>query len=189
MFLRRKATPAMPDEDLVLALRDGHQPALGHLWDRYAHLLLGVGMKYLKDDDLARDLVVDLFATLPDLLKKHQVERFRPWVHTVMRNRCLLALRSAKHAAPLPEELLVGADPADEEDALLHEHTLQRLEAAIEQLNDAQRACIRFFHLERQSYQQVAQRTGLQVEEVRSHLQNGRRNLRIILTQHADQNA
>lgn len=188
MFLRRKATPTTSDEDLVLALRDGHQAALGYLWDRYAHLLLGVCMKYLKDGEQARDLVVDLFTALPELLKKHNVDRFRPWVHTVMRNRCLLALRNAKHGGPIPEELL-STNHEEDEAALLHEHTLQQLESAIDRLNEAQRICIRLFHLERQSYQQVAQHTGLQVEEVRSHLQNGRRNLRIILTQHADQNA
>jgi len=189
MFLRRKTDPSASDEQLVLALRDGHQSALGHLWDRYAHLLLGVGMKYLKDTEQARDTVVELFAALPDLLKKHDVERFRPWVHTVMRNRCLLVLRNAKHAVAVPEELLQETSADDTDAALLHERTLQQLEHAIEGLNDVQRACIRLFHLERQSYQETAQRTGLNVEQVRSHLQNGRRNLRIILTQHADQNA
>ena len=189
MFLRRKTDPSASDEQLVLALRDGHQSALGHLWDRYAHLLLGVGMKYLKDTEQARDTVVELFAALPDLLKKHDVERFRPWVHTVMRNRCLLVLRNAKHAVAVPQELLQETSADDADAALLHERTLQQLERAIEHLNDVQRTCIRLFHLERQSYQETAQRTGLNVEQVRSHLQNGRRNLRIILTQHADQNA
>lgn len=189
MFLRRKAIPSTSDEDLVLAVRSGHQSALGHLWDRYAHLLFGVGMKYLKDTEQARDAVVELFTTLPDLLKRHEVERFRPWVHTVMRNRCLLVLRQAKHAVSIPEELLNGADTGEMDDAVLRERSLQQLGSAIARLNDAQRMCITLFHLERRCYQETAERTGFTVEQVRSHLQNGRRNLRIILTQHADQNA
>ncbi len=189
MFLRRKANPSTSDEELVLALRGGHQLALGHLWDRYAHLLLGVGIKYLKDPEVARDAVVELFTTLPDLLKKHEVERFRPWVHTVMRNRCLLVLRNAKRQVSIPEQLLSEDGVEVAEEAALHERTLQQLERAIEELNETQRTCIRLFHLERLSYQETAQRTGFDIEQVRSHLQNGRRNLRIILTQHADQNA
>lgn len=186
MFLRRRTDPTSSDEELVLAVRGGHQKALGDLWDRYAHLLLGVGLKYLKDSEQAQDLVTELFTTLPDLLRKHQVEHFRPWVHTVMRNQCLQALRKMPARMALPEELL-RMEPDDAEQRHLHEITLQRLEAAIEQLNDLQRRCIKHFHLERKSYQQTAILTGQTVEEVRSHLQNGRRNLRIILQHHADQ--
>lgn len=185
MFLRRRHNGTTSDEDLVTRLRHGDTLALGLLWDRYAHLLLGVGLKYLKDAERSKDTVVELFADLPALLKKHSVERFRPWVHAVMRNRCLLALRSDHRTTPLSEELMPGP-PSDEADhALLHEAELQRLEEAITRLNDAQRACITLFHLERHSYLEVAQRTGHSVEQVRSHLQNGRRNLRLILEDHA----
>jgi RNA polymerase sigma-70 factor (ECF subfamily) len=178
MFLWKRSISRTSDEDLVLLLRKGHQSALGELWDRYAHLLFGVGMKYLKDTERSKDEVVELFATLPDLVKKHAVQRFRPWVHTVMRNRCLLALRNAKPTASLPEELVHATDPRTEEEAVLHEATLQQLEHAIGQLNDDQQRCIRLFHLERNNYQQVSEQLGISVEQVRSHLQNGRRNLR-----------
>ena len=73
MFLRRKIGSSATDEDLVAAVRDGHQPALGSLWDRYAQLLFGVCMKYLKDTERSKDLVVELFADLPALLGRHAV--------------------------------------------------------------------------------------------------------------------
>jgi RNA polymerase sigma-70 factor (ECF subfamily) len=183
MFLRRKIGSSATDEDLVAAVRDGHQPALGTLWDRYAQLLFGVCMKYLKDTERSKDLVAELFADLPALLGRHTVERFRPWVHTVMRNRCLLFLRNHRPAdAQALDQLENGADDTDE--SALREADLTRLEQAIERLNDAQRTCIRLFHLEHHSYQETAARTGLTVEQVRSHLQNGRRNLRLILAHH-----
>lgn len=181
MFLRGRATAHVNDEDLVRLLREGHQSALGDLWDRYAHLLYGVGMKYLKDTDRSKDEVVELFASMKDLVKKHEVKSFRPWVHTVMRNRCLQVLRNAKPTAPLPEELLHTIDPQEQDDAVLHEATLHELEQAIGQLNNDQQRCVRLFHLERMSYQQVTERTGISLEQVRSNLQNGRRNLRLIL--------
>jgi RNA polymerase sigma factor (sigma-70 family) len=187
MFLRRRTTSNSTDEELVLAIRGGHRSALGDLWDRYAHLLFGVGMKYLKDTEHARDAVADLFAALPDLLTKHEVERFRPWVHTVMRNRCLMILRKSPKKSPVPEELERTAGESDEE-ARLHETTLHHLEQAIGTLNEAQRVCIQRFHLERNSYQQTATLTGFTIEQVRSHLQNGRRNLGLYLQRHADQN-
>jgi RNA polymerase sigma-70 factor (ECF subfamily) len=164
---------------------------LGDLWDRYAHLLYGVGMKYLKDPERSKDEVVELFAGLKELVTKHPVQRFRPWVHAVMRNRCLQVLRNTRPSTPLPAELL--HEPEDNsDDAALHEASLQQLEQAIARLNAEQQRCIRLFHLERRSYQQVAAATGLPVDQVRSHLQNGRRNLRLLLQRpapHADPNA
>ena len=188
MFLRRKIDPAIADEELVSALLGGHRAALGDLWDRYAHLLYGVCMKYLKDPEKARDAVADLFAELPEMLGKHEVERFRPWVHTVMRNRCLMELRKRPATHEASAELL-EAPWENSEEGRIHEATLEQLERAIETLNDAQRACIRRFHLERMSYQQTAAITGFTIEQVRSHLQNGRCNLGIQLQRRADQNA
>ncbi len=189
MFLRRKSIATESDEDLVARVRKGDQAGLGDLWDRYAHLLFGVGMKYLKDTERSKDCVIELFTELPALLAKHQVERLRPWIHTVMRNRCLLLLRGAKHHEELKEDRSLPAPVEEVGEAQLREADLQRLENAIEQLNDLQRDCIRLFHLERLCYEQVAQRTSLSVEQVRSNLQNGRRNLRIILQHHVDQQA
>ena len=189
MFMRRQRTVDASDEELAAAVRAApphRNEALATLWDRYAHLLFGTAMKYLKDTDRARDTVMELFADLPALLLRHDVARFRPWAHAVMRNRCLLALRGARHHADI--DGLPLADDQDDGEARLREADLQRLEQAIDRLNDEQRACVRLFHLERLSYAHVADRTGHTIEQVRSHLQNGRRNLRRILQGHADPN-
>jgi RNA polymerase sigma-70 factor, ECF subfamily len=179
MFLRRKAIATHTDEELVRLLREGHRSALADLWDRYAELLYGVGMKYLKDTEQSKDEVVELFAGLKDLVAKHDIARFRPWVHTVMRNRCLQLLRKTHPDRDLPDGL--AHDPNSDQDTVLREASLQELERAMGELNPEQHDCIRLFHMENQSYAQVAARTGLTIEQVRSHLQNGRRNLRLII--------
>lgn len=182
MFLRRKPTTDLPDEDLVAQLKAGDGSSLGILWDRYAQLLFGVGMKYMKDVERTKDVVVDLFAALPALLAQHEVQRFRPWVHAVMRNRCLMTLRKADPLVRMDD----GLPEQDEngEETTLHEATLQQLETAIAELKNEQRTCIDLFYMQRKSYQQVADITGFPVEQVRSHLQNGRRNLRMMLEHH-----
>lgn len=180
-LMHRTDTDPSSDEELVALLRQGHQPALGILWDRYAHLLFGVGMKYLKDTERSKDVVAELFASLGSLVTKHEIQRFRPWLHTVMRNNCLMFLRKHDHAITFPNETWNGTDRTEQEDADLHECTLQRLEVAITELKDEQRQCIELFYLKKQSYQQVAEQTQQDVKQVRSHLQNGRRNLRLIL--------
>lgn len=188
MFLRRRTVEQASDEALVARMRHADREAHAALWDRYATLLYGTGFNYLRDAERAKDAVVELFADLPALLGRHEVKHFRPWVHAVMRNRCLMILRRHDPAVHVDEALLHATDD-QEEDAVLHEATLQRLESAVEELKDAQRDCIRFFYLEKDSYKRTAERTGLTVEQVRSHIQNGRRNLRLILQRHAQRNA
>lgn len=136
-------------------------------------------MKYLKDTERSKDLVMECFADLPTLIDRHEVHALRGWLHTVVRNRCLMLLRQATPHTRNADQLPLQDDNTDEQ--LLLEEGLENLERAMAQLNPAQHDCVRLFHLERLSYTEVAERTGLRVEQVRSHLQNGRRNLRSIL--------
>lgn len=184
MFLFRRHKGPLADEALLVRLRAGQRAALGEIWDRYAELLYGVAMKYLRDPDGAKDMVLELFAELPELLAKHEVRTFRPWVHQVMRNRCLMLLRKKDPTMAWPEhadQVLGGQEPEEDPEPLL-----QQLELALEQLNDEQALCLRAFYLEKQSYASIAQRTGMPVDQVRSHLQNGRRNLRKAMEQHRE---
>ncbi len=180
MFLRRKQQQASSDEELVLAIKAGRSDALGVLWDRYAHLLFAVGMKYLKNAETAKDAVMNVFAELPSLIKRHEVRNTGAWLHTVMRNHCLMQLRGAK---PLTE---LNGTQHDEADDLLAAHLenedlLRRMEHAIDELTEHQRDCIKLFYLDRLSYAEVGERLNIAFDAVRSNLQNGRRNLRIIL--------
>jgi RNA polymerase sigma factor (sigma-70 family) len=188
MFMRRKSTGTRTDAELVALLLQGPRAAVGTLWDRYAHLLFAVCMKYLKDPEQSKDAVADLFAKLPELIMKHEVNGFRPWVHVVMRNQCLMLLRAKHTDATLFEAQLTDTTQDTLDAAAVREASLVQLEEAIAQLKDAQRLCIELFHLQRRSYDEVAASTGFTLEQVRSHLQNGRRNLRIILERHADRN-
>ncbi|MFT6278588.1 MAG: RNA polymerase sigma-70 factor (ECF subfamily), partial [Flavobacteriales bacterium] len=55
-------------------------------------------------------------------------------------------------------------------------------ENAIDQLNPEQQKCIRLFYLEQKSYKEVADLTGYDMKKVKSFLQNGKRNLQLLLT-------
>jgi RNA polymerase sigma-70 factor (ECF subfamily) len=187
MFLTRPDRKKLSDLQLVESSRSGDREAVGVLFDRYAHLLIGVGLKYLKDKERSKDLVMELFGDLEKLISDHEIHSFKSWLHTVMRNRCLLALRADKKMKNVPLNESVTEASEEDDATTLRESSLQQLEQAIEQLKEGQRQCIKLFYIEKHSYQTVAERTGLSIEKVRSNLQNGRRNLRISLENHADQ--
>jgi RNA polymerase sigma-70 factor (ECF subfamily) len=70
---------------------------------------------------------------------------------------------------------------SDKSDLLENEQTYNLLEEAITELSDEQKKCVILFYLQKQSYQQVADQTGFNMMQVKSYIQNGKRNLKILL--------
>jgi RNA polymerase sigma factor (sigma-70 family) len=64
---------------------------------------------------------------------------------------------------------------------LLMEEQSSHLKAALNELSHEQKNCIQMFYLEKLSYHDIETRTGFSFSQVKSHIQNGKRNLRIIL--------
>jgi RNA polymerase sigma-70 factor (ECF subfamily) len=58
------------------------------------------------------------------------------------------------------------------------EQRIRYLETAINALSAEQKQCIELFYMNEKSYREVEQITGYSYNEVKSHLQNGKRNLK-----------
>ena len=61
------------------------------------------------------------------------------------------------------------------------------LEKAIEELNEDQRKCIKLFYLKERSYNEIVDETGYSLNEVKSFIQNGKRNLKIKLEKNSEE--
>jgi RNA polymerase sigma-70 factor (ECF subfamily) len=159
---------------------------VGELFKRYSHLVLGLCINYFKDKDDAKDALVQIFEKLFDELRKRQIENFRVWLCFVSRNYCISALRKRKTEESRQDDYEKGVETFVEmESPLRHddkELQLQQLEEAIKQLNEEQRICVDLFYLQERSYQDISAATGYSLKEVKSYLQNGKRNLKNILT-------
>jgi RNA polymerase sigma-70 factor (ECF subfamily) len=57
----------------------------------------------------------------------------------------------------------------------------KKLPEAIKKLSDEQRICIELFYLHEKSYQEVVETTNFSLNQVKSYIQNGKRNLKIML--------
>jgi RNA polymerase sigma factor (sigma-70 family) len=177
----------MTDDELVKGYRQGGDLALlGELFIRYRSLLYGTCLKYLKDRDEAQDMVMQLFEKLTQTLREHAVDHPRSWLYVTARNQCLMWLRAQKgrfsqniDEAPVENELLLH--PAGEEN---QEENLVKLEKCIEQLAAEQQVCVRQFYLQEQCYRNIASATGFTLNQVKSYIQNGKRNLKICMDQH-----
>lgn len=183
-FLRFLQKDRASEADSVLLQRyssDGNQKDFTELFSRYTPLVYGVCLKYLKDADLAQDAVMQIFTRLLEVLRKEQPEHFKAWLYTLTKNHCLSELRKQK---PVPFEAQLheafmesDQDMRPEEE----ERLLQGLQHATQKLPEAQRICIELFFLQNKSYQEIVNQTGYTYNEVKSNIQNGKRNLRVKL--------
>ncbi|MCD6062635.1 MAG: sigma-70 family polymerase sigma factor [Flavipsychrobacter sp.] len=151
------------------------------LLQRYTLLLLGVAMKYLKDKELAQDAVQQIFLKALTHLPKDEIQNFKGWLYVLMRNHCLQYLRDRHHHADDSALDNVSATITDTEELKLKDYTLEQMNAALEELNEEQRKAVVLFYLKKQSYEQIMQQTGYSFAQVKSYIQNGKRNLKLIL--------
>jgi len=156
---------------------------LGILLERYTMLLLGVCMKYLKNEELARDSVQQIFLKAITELQKYRVEYFKSWIYMVAKNHCLMQLRDkpGKHTVEVKDSIPAETDEPDKESLLLNEKTYEFMGEALKELNADQQLCVTLFYMEKKSYQQIAEQTGYSMMQVKSHIQNGKRNMRILI--------
>ncbi|MBL0328352.1 MAG: sigma-70 family RNA polymerase sigma factor [Bacteroidetes bacterium] len=159
---------------------------VGELYKRYTHLVLGMCINYFKDKDVAKDVVLQIFEKLFEELKKREVENFKAWLTFVVRNHCISELRKMQtqlnRDVEYQYQVKVNAIEEDEELEAEEEQKLEALEKALESLNPFQKKCIELFYLKNMTYTQIVEMTGYSVNEVKSYIQNGKRNLKMIIT-------
>lgn len=156
------------------------------MFQRYTLLLFGVCMKYLKNEEEAKDAVQQVFMKALTELEKYKVDYFKSWIYMVAKNHCLMKLRDrpGKHTAELSDRIIHMLPEEENEFKWTHlekEHTLETLSASLQELSEEQKCCVMLFYLEKKSYQEIAGQTGFSLMQVKSYIQNGKRNLKILL--------
>jgi RNA polymerase sigma-70 factor (ECF subfamily) len=180
----------MSDAELLTAFRaEGNSEWIGILLQRYTLLLFGVCLKYLKNEEEAKDCVQQIFLKVLTDVERHQVTFFKSWLYTVAKNHCLMRLRETQGKKA---KALTGDSMVEHEDLKLFElqeseTTYLFLEEALQELTPEQQECISLFYLQKKSYQQISDKTGFSLLQVKSYIQNGKRNLKIAIEKKAKQ--
>ncbi|MES2431239.1 MAG: sigma-70 family RNA polymerase sigma factor [Bacteroidota bacterium] len=164
---------------------DKNNEWLGFLLQRYTLLLLGVCMKYLKNEEEAKDAVQQVFLKAITELHKYKVDYFKSWLYTVAKNHCLMKLREkGKYGGEITDLIAESTEEPELKTTILQkDNTLNAIESALQQLNKEQQQCITLFYLQKKSYQEITDMTGYSLLQVKSYIQNGKRNLKILTMQ------
>jgi RNA polymerase sigma-70 factor (ECF subfamily) len=184
LFGRNKYRNAS-DEDLIsLYKKEGASQAIGQLYERYGHLVMGTCMKYMKNQMDAEDVVMKIFEELGQKLMRFEIQHFKSWLYQLTRNECLMILRKQKK--DLPASLLeqMSEDPSELYQATEKEIQLALLEGTLTELKEEQRRCLELFFLKDRSYSEITEEIGIDIKQVKSAIQNGKRNLKLKLEEH-----
>ncbi len=174
----------LPDNELIDRFRYSHNTEyVGELYNRYSHLVLGLCIKYFKDVEIAKDATMSIFELLLHELKRHSIDNFKSWLFSVSKNYCLQELRKKKSTGLKEDQFKIFLSDTMESDVDLHpnnekEKLLTRMEGLIPTLKNNQRICLKMFYLEGKSYADIAIELNFSLKEVKSHIQNGKRNLK-----------
>lgn len=183
-MLFNKPLHELTDPDLIRSYKEtGSMEILGVLYKRYSGLAYGVCLKYLKNREDAKDAVMQVFEKLATTLLQHEVTYFKGWLYTTTRNYCLMHLRAAKgkYTEELSPFVMENDGTEHLTDANELEGNLAKLEMCIEKLEEKQQHCVRLFFLQEKCYAEISTLTGYAMNQVKSYIQNGKRNLKICM--------
>ena len=187
IFKKQHLNTTFSDAELIDRYKNsGDKYYAGELFQRYSHLVFGVCMKYLKNEEDSRDAVMNIFEKLLVDLLRYKVDYFKTWIYTVAKNHCFMVLRWSKSKSLAVEnndlEFMEFSSLTHlNEESDISEASFEKLEECIEKLIEAQKVCVQLFYIEEKCYKDVSKETGFEMNKVKSYLQNGKRNLKLCM--------
>ena len=181
---KKKDREGLPDDVLLKKyFESGDMEYLVVLFNRYMHLIYGVCMKYFRDREESKDATMEIFEKLVKTLRKEPVSDFNRWIYSVTRNHCLTVIRDKKRHLLKDDDIIFMESDTGwhlNDDGIMEEN-IEKLRDCMEQLNDEQKKCVELFYMKKKSYREIVAETRFELNKVKSHIQNGKRNLKICI--------
>lgn len=174
----------LTDEELLKRYCDsGELVYFVEAYKRYMPLVYGVALKYLKRPEDAQDAVMQLFEELVVKIKEVEIQSFKAWLYTCIRNNCLMEIRkrSKNLSVSLDDSFMEFCDDFHLTVVSESENREESLRECVESLPEKQRISVKYFFFNELSYKEVEERTGFSLKMVKSFIQNGKRNLKLCL--------
>jgi RNA polymerase sigma factor (sigma-70 family) len=179
--------PPVHDAELATLACAGEVEALGALLERYRPSLYAAAIRLLRNRDDALDAVQETCViALLRLGSLRDSEAVGGWLHTVLRNTCLMRLRRNHRERPAGQVAVPALAPAPEE--VFDGHALRDwVWAALGTLSPDDRLAVMLRYFSRcRGYQSIAAVTAVPVGTVRSRLNRARSQLSATLLQSAE---
>lgn len=178
----------LSDEELVSHFKaTGDKNTFAELFKKHVKVVYGTCLFYLQDKAEAQDAAMQLFEKLMIEVKNRDISNFKGWLSFVVRNHCISIIRKNKsHQKNIKSYYEFEYEQPDLEteekiNSIEDEKLLQHMSESLPLLKDKQRICIELFYLKNKSYQDIATETDFSINEIKSYIQNGKRNLKLLI--------
>ncbi|ERJ58253.1 RNA polymerase sigma factor [Sphingobacterium paucimobilis] len=182
MKLYNADLPSIEDDAVLLTryLRTDDMEALGTLYSKHTEMVYYVCLRYFKEEEKSKDAVMQIFEELITKIKKQDIKSFPKWLYVVSKNFCLMDLRSKKGRIEVSMDEFVEfpTNMHQEESYSEKEGRLSLLEQCIDKLPEKQKVTVDLFFINEHCYKEIVEITGYSMNEVKSYIQNGKRNLK-----------
>src|SRR5690606_31600955 len=180
-LLRSDIRTADEDQTLLsLFAETGNLEYLGELYSRHSEMVYYVCLRYFKDEEKSKDAVMHIFEELIVKLNKHEIKDFGKWLYVVTKNHCLMDIRARKNKQEisLDEFVEFPLKMHPEESYMEKEEQMQQMEQCLKKLPEKQKKSIDLFFFNEKCYKEIVDLTGFSMKEIKSYIQNEKRNLK-----------
>lgn len=187
MWLFKKKQYTSDEELLKHYKESGDKELFADLFKKHVTVVYGTCLFYLQDKDEAQDATMQLFEKLMLDINTREIANFKGWLSFVVRNHCISLIRKnktvLKHTKSYYEFEQEETTYETEEkiQSISDDVLLDEMKSCLPKLKEKQRLCVELFYLQDKSYQDIAHETGLGLNEIKSHIQNGKRNLKLLI--------
>ena len=187
MWLFKKKEDTSDEDILKHYKQTGDKEIFADLFKKHVTVVYGTCLFYLQDKDEAQDATMQLFEKLLLDVNNREIDHFKGWLSFVVRNHCISLIRKqksqAKNIKSYYEFEYQDANLETEESIgrVGDEQMLEQMKQSLPKLKEGQRICVELFYLKDKSYQEIANETRYSLNEIKSYIQNGKRNLKLLM--------
>ena len=187
MWLFKKKEYNSDEELLKQYKQSGNKELFADLFKKYVSVVYGTCLFYLQDKDEAQDATMQLFEKLMLDINNREIDNFKGWLSFVVRNHCISLIRKNKSASKNIQSYyeFEYETPSYEEEEKINSISddvlLENMKSCLPKLKENQRICVELFYLKNKSYQDIANETPFSLNEIKSYIQNGKRNLKLLI--------
>jgi RNA polymerase sigma factor (sigma-70 family) len=178
----------LTDAELVVSAKAGDKDAFGQLVHRYQLMTVGVSMRIVANEDVARELAQEaMLQAYVSLNNLRDADRFRSWLYGIVLNLCYSYLRSwqsslSKWAGGLHVDTLALASHEPVLDEIIQQRELYAsIREQIDSLSPKKRETVSLFYYDQLSLEEIADVLGISVTAVKSRLYKSRKQLKTLL--------
>jgi RNA polymerase sigma-70 factor (ECF subfamily) len=188
MWLFKKKKEYVGDEELLLQYKQsGNKEVFADLFKKHVSVVYGTCLFYLQDKDEAQDATMQLFEKMMLDINTREINNFKAWLSFVVRNHCISLIRKTKTNSKNVKSYYefekedTSYEAEEKIGAVSDDILLQEMKSCLPKLKEKQRICVELFYLQNKSYQEIADSTAYNLNEIKSHIQNGKRNLKLLI--------